>query len=338
MAIPENRRKVRSLDDLFGPAEPVKDSPPEAGGIVELELSALIPFKAHPFKLYTGERLDNMVESIRENGVIQPIVVRPIDGAKYEILAGHNRVNASRIAGLTTIKSLILEGISDHEARLIVTISNLEQRSYSDMSPSELAKSLKMQLEAAKATGKKQDLINALKSASNPHEDWDSESVVPVGPQEHSHQKVAEKNKMSPTNIKRYIRLNELIPDLMERVDEETIALRPAVYLSYLSKNEQEIVEDLISVNGFKVDMVKAEKLKALSDRDKLTSDKIFTILSGEDDKKPKKPADIKLKPKLVTKYFRSDQKPAEIEKIIEEALELYFQNRRGSENDGETD
>ena len=332
------KRKVRSLDELFGSVVPEKDSAP-AGGIVELELSLLVPFKDHPFKLYTGERLDNMVESIRENGVIQPIVVRPVDGGKYEILAGHNRVNASRIAGLTTIKSLVLEGISDHEARLIVTISNLEQRSYSDMSSSELAKSLKMQLEAAKATGKKQGLINALKSASNPHGDWNSEQGAPVEHRGKSVEKVADNNKMSRANIQRYIRLNELIPDLLDRVDEETIALRPAVYLSYLSKNEQEIVEDLISVNGFKVDMIKAEKLKDLSDRDKLTGDKIFSILSGEEDKKPKKPAGIKLKPKLVTKYFRSDQKPAEIEKIIDEALELYFQSKKEeSENDGETD
>lgn len=329
-----SEKRFRTLDELFG--GPIKESNvgDKTGSIIELDLNCLVPFKNHPFKLYTGERLESMVESIRENGVIQPIVVRPISDGKYEILAGHNRVNASRLAGLSKIKADIRKDVSDDEAALIVTISNFEQRSSSDMLPSELAKSLKMQLEAAKATGKKQDLINALKMASNPHGERDYEQGAPLEHRGKSVEKVADNNKMSRANIQRYIRLNELIPDLLQRVDDGIIALRPAVCLSYLSKNEQQVVEDVISVNGYKVDMAKAEKLKDLSERGKLTGDRIYSILSGEDDKKPKKPTGFKLKPKLVAKFFSAEQKTAEIERIIEEALTLYFQMNGGKENE----
>ncbi|MCO5387004.1 MAG: ParB/RepB/Spo0J family partition protein [Desulfosporosinus sp.] len=154
-----SERKLLSLEDMFGgPIEDEKLKVLDKEAILELEIDSLVPFENHPFKLYTGQRLNDMVESIRENGVIQPIVVRNIGKGKYEILAGHNRVNASRLAGLTKIRADIRENISDDEAALIVTISNFEQRSTSDMLPSELAKSLKMQLEAAKATGKKKNL------------------------------------------------------------------------------------------------------------------------------------------------------------------------------------
>ncbi|KJR47373.1 Chromosome (plasmid) partitioning protein ParB [Desulfosporosinus sp. I2] len=325
-----SERKLLSLEDMFG--GPIKETPIERNkeAITELEIANLVPFTNHPFKLYTGERLENMVESIKENGVIQPIVVRPIADDKFEILAGHNRVNASRLAGLTKIRADIRENISDDEASLIVTISNFEQRSPSDMLPSELAKSLKMQLEAAKATGKKQELINALKMPQNPHEYRDYEQVAPVGPRGISAEKVADNNRMSRTNIQRYIRLNFLIEGLLNRVDEEKIALRPAVYLSYLSKNEQQIIEDIISINNFKIDMVKAERMRGLSEQGKLSGDNIYSILYGEENKKTKKPAGIKLKPKLVTKFFHAGQKPAEIEQIIESALTLYFEQERG--------
>ncbi|MCO5387003.1 MAG: hypothetical protein NHB14_15860 [Desulfosporosinus sp.] len=136
---------------------------------------------------------------------------------------------------------------------------------------------------------------------------------------------------MSKTNIQRYIRLNELISDLLERVDGGTIALRPAVYLSYLSKKEQQIIEDIISINNFKIDMVKAEKMKGLSEQGKLSGDDIYSILSGEDGKKPKKSTEIKLEEKFVTEFFRAGQKPAEIKQIIRKALSLYFGQERGT-------
>lgn len=326
-----SERKLLSLEDMFG--GPIKETPIERNkeAITELEICNLVPFENHPFKLYTGERLDNMVESIKENGVIQPIVVRLIADNKFEILAGHNRVNASRLAGLTKIRADIRENISDDEAVLIVTISNFEQRSPSDMLPSELAKSLKMQLEAAKATGKKQELLNTLKTALNPHEYRDYGHGAQLEHRGKSIEKVADNNKMSRANIQRYIRLNELITDLIDRVDNNEIAFIPGFHLSYLSKNEQQIIVDIISINNFKLDIVKAERMRDLSERGKLTGDKIYSILSGEDDKKTKKPAGIKLRPKLVTTFFNAGQKPAEIEQIIERALILYFEQERGT-------
>ncbi|SHN87963.1 ParB/RepB/Spo0J family partition protein [Desulfitobacterium chlororespirans] len=331
------KRKVRSLDELFGSAEPVKDSSPSAGGIVELNISDLYFYENQPFRLYTGERLERMAESIADIGVIQPIIVRyrPIGDKKYEVLAGRNRANGSLLAGKSTIPGEIRD-VDDSEAFNIVW-TNLWQRSPEDMLPSELAKALKMQLEHAKESGRNKRFLNTIEQGPNPHGDRDSEKGAQIEHRGKSVEKVADNNKMSRANIQRYIRLNELIPELLNRIDEQEISLIPGVHLSYLTKNVQQIIEDLISVNQFKIDIKKAEALRSFEKKGKLTDEKILSILSGEGDKKLKKPAEIKLKPKLVTKFFKFDQKPAEIEKIIEEALELYFQNKRGSENDGET-
>lgn len=330
----ENKRKVRSLDELFGADVPEKDSTPTTGGIVELNISELYFYENQPFRLYTGERLDRMAESIADIGVIQPIIVRhkPIGDKKYEVLAGRNRANGSLLAGKSTIPGEIRD-VDDSEAFNIVW-TNLWQRSPEDMLPSELAKALKMQLEHAKESGRNKRFLNTIEQGLNPHGDRDSEQGAQIEHQGKSVEKVADNNKMSRANIQRYIRLNELIPELLNRVDDQEIPLIPGVHLSYLTKNVQQIIEEFISFNHFKIDIKKAEALRSFEKKGKLTDEKIFSILSGEGDKKPKKATEIKLKPKLVTKFFNSDQKPAEIEKIIEEALTLYFQKNGEKEEE----
>lgn len=320
------KRKLTRLEDLFGEDEPVKESSPAAGGIVEFNISDLYFYENQPFRLYTGERLERMAESIADVGVIQPIIVRyrPVGDKKYEVLAGRNRVNGSLLAGKTTISGEIRD-VDDSEAFNIVW-TNLWQRSPEEMLPSELAKALKMQLEHAKKSGRNKRFLNTVKQGLNPHGYWDSEQGAQIEHQGKSVDKVADKNKMSRANIQRYIRLNELIPDLLERVDREEIPLNPAVFLSYLTKNEQQMIEELILNNHFKIDMKKANELRRLSFEVKLTCDKIYSILSGEDKPKQKKSTQVKLKPQLVKKFFSNNQKPAEIEQIIEKALTMYFQ------------
>lgn len=140
-------------------------------------------------------------------------------------------------------------------------------------------------------------------------------------------EKVGEKYNLSKNTVARYIRLTELIPELLARVDNEEIAFIPAVALSFIKKPEQQDIERIIADNNFKVDMVKADILRSNSESGSLASDRIYAILSGELGKKKKsnKPAPIKIKPKVISRFFSQEQKPAEIEDVIEKALELYF-------------
>lgn len=321
-------RRLENFEDLFG-LEPSDNQDKKEHK--EIELSKLVPFENHPFKLYEGKKLDDMVESIRENGVITPIIVRPKERGVFEILSGHNRVNAAKSAGFATIPAIIKEGLSDAEAKIIATDTNFMQRSVADMLPSELAKSFKMQLEACKEAKQKQELLKELESAENPHDINDYSDSALLERRKWSVEKVADKNKMSRANIQRYIRLNNLIKGLLDEVDNEKIGLYPAVDLSYLRQDEQLTVLEVIETNGFKVDMAKAKTLRDLSESGRLTQDKIFAVLSGEYSKKKKaeKPAVVKLKPKLISKFFTPEQKQAEIEEIIEKALTLYFEKQQ---------
>jgi ParB family transcriptional regulator, chromosome partitioning protein len=325
-------KKLENFEDLFK-----LDELPDNHDVVqqhEIEISKLIPFEGHPFKPYEGKKLDDMVESIKENGVITPIVVRPRDGDIFEILSGHNRVNAAKITGLEMIPGIIKEGLSDAEAKIIVTDTNFMQRSVADMLPSELARSLKMQLEACKEAKQKQELVREIENVENASDDSVSEDSVPVGQRIWSVEKVSRNNTMSVTNIKRYIRLNSLINDLLDMVDDNQISVRPAVDLSYIKNDEQHLIFEAVKTHNFKVDMQKAQALRNNSESGNLTEDKIAAILSGELNKrkKPDKPAVIKLKSKLVSKFFTPEQKQAEIEEVIEKALTLYFEKLKERE------
>ncbi len=321
----ENRGKVRSFADIFGEdIEPVKKI---YGGITEIEIDKLDAFVGHPFKLYDGQRLTDMVTSIKEMGVILPIVVRPKEGDRYEILSGHNRVNAAKLAGHAKVPVVIKEGLIEEEASLIVTETNLMQRSFTDLSYSERAVALKSHYEAIKAQGKRNDLISEIELLVNPFISRLDDTSYQVGAKLRSDEKIGEKYNLSKNTIARYLRLNELISELIIRVDKEEIAFIPAVTLSFIGKIEQQEIERILSENKFKVDMAKADLLKSYSGAGTLTSDKIYGILSGEINikKKSNKPAAIKIKPKVISKYFNLEQKADEIERIIEKALEMYF-------------
>lgn len=273
--------KVRSFEDIFAKTGNGEESVFSDGNIglengtvtdndgskiTRISIDELVPFAEHPFRLYTGKKLDDMVESIKENGVMTPLIVRKKEDGKYEILSGHNRTNAARLAGLDRVPAIIKEYINDAEAKIIVTDTNFMQRSITDMLPSELAKSLKMQLEACKEAKQKQALVNDVESGENPHEISNSGQGAPVVYLGKSVEKVAEDNKMNRENIRRYIRLNYLIPSLLDKVDEGQISLRSAVDLSYLKEPEQQSVLDALNNSSFKVDMAKAETMRSLSE------------------------------------------------------------------------
>ncbi|WP_042139127.1 ParB N-terminal domain-containing protein [Paenibacillus sp. FSL P4-0081] len=321
--------KLSSIDELLllsqGPN--LTTSSPENSGVTSLLLSSLIPFHKHPFKLYEGKKLDDLIESVLENGVLIPVIVRPLEQDSFEILSGHNRVNAAKAAGLLHIPSIVKEHLTEAEAVIIVVDTNFHQRSIQDMLPSELARALQMQLEACKEAKQKQSKMSEIEKAQFTSNDKENGEGVPVGHPGKSVDEVSEKNDMSPTNIKRYLRLNHLLPELMERVDQGEIKLRPAVDLSYLKREEQQTVESLIHGQGYKVDMKKSELLRAKSENRNLTEQAASAILSGESSRKPKNkvPAPFKLKHKVYAKYFSPESKATEVEEIIDKALTLYF-------------
>ncbi|WP_163859512.1 ParB N-terminal domain-containing protein [Paenibacillus elgii] len=320
--------KLSSIDELLLLSEESKVPETVTGtGVTQLLLSDLVPFHNHPFKLYEGNKLDELVESVMENGVLIPIIVRPKEPNGYEILSGHNRVNAAKAAGLISVPSIIMDNLTEAEAVIIVVDTNFHQRSIQDMLPSELARALHMQLEACKEARQKQGRITEIENAEIPGDDGENSEGVPVGHRGKSVYEVSHKNDMSPTNIKRYLRLNHLVPELLERVDQGEIRLRPAVDLSYLKPEEQQTVEVLIQEQGYKVDMKKSELLRGKSENRNCNEQVIKAILSGEATRRPKSktPAPFKLKHKIYTKYFTPDSKVAEVEEIIDKALALYF-------------
>ena len=321
----ETKGKVRSFADIFG--EDAVPSPEHQTGATEIDISKLVPFANHPFRLYEGERLNDMVTSIKELGVILPVVIRPKENGNYEILSGHNRVNAAKIAGLERVPAIIKEGLSDEEANLIVTVTNLLQRSFADLSYSERAVALYTHYNAIKQQGKRNDLISEIEMLLKPQNYRPEATSSQVGAKSRSDEKTGEKYNLSKNTVARYLRLNELIPELLKRVDSGHISFIPAVALSFIRKTEQRDIERIVEENNFNVDMAKADILRSSSEAGSLISDRIYAILSGELEKKkkPNKPAAIKIKPKVISRFFTQEQKSSEIEEVIEKALELYF-------------
>lgn len=322
-----SEKKLMSLADMFGEEE----NNSSANGMTEIEIEKLIPFGNHPFKLYEGERLNDMIQSIKDFGVIVPVVVQPVDGNIYQILSGHNRVNAAKLAGLTKVPVVIKEGLTEEEATLIVTETNTMQRSFSDLSHSERATVIATRHKAMASQGIRSDLFNEIEKLSNSHEIKETETFSPMGKKLRTHEAIGETYKLSKNSIARYLRISKLIDALKELVDVEEISIRAGVDLSYLSIEDQESLAMVLAENNFKVDMKKAETLRSESESGKLSTEKVIAILSGEKDKKKSsnKPTAFKLKPKIITKYFSNEAKVNEIEDVIDKALEMYFETQR---------
>jgi len=302
--------------------------------ITSLRVDKLIPYKSHPFKLYEGMRFSDLTESIKTNGIMAPIIVRPMAGYTYEILSGHNRVNAAKAAGLDTVPAIVREGLTDDDALFIVTETNLFQRSFSDLLHSERALILSKHYDAIKRQGKRNDLINDIENALKACNINVSEGLTPMATRVNSAEIVGEKYGLSHDNVVRYIRINKLIDELKERIDNNEIAIRSGVALSYLPENQQEMVEDVLFDGNYKLDINKAESLRLASEKKPLTHDIVEEILIGTK-KTRRQSTGFKLQPKIVSKYFKPDQKKADIENTIIKALEYYFlHNKTGQAED----
>lgn len=331
-------KRTETFASIFGddydPTIVVKDE-----SSTKVRLEQLVPFEKHPFKLYEGERLNEMTESIKNFGVIVPIVVRK-KGLKLEILSGHNRVNAAREAGLEDVPAVIKEGLSEEEAILIVTETNLMQRSFSDLAHSERATVIATRHNAMKSQGVRTDLLGEIELLSKAPENELGPTSCPLGTKLDSKKEVGKEFELSARTVARYLRINNLNHELKELVDEGKVAMRAGVDLSYLAHENQEMIEAIVSENTFKVDMKKAASIREYEKAGKLNWDTAKSIITGEVYKDLDKPKPIKIQAKVISKYFSKKQEPKDIENIIEKALELFFSkhqvNNQVSEDDEE--
>lgn len=325
----ETQRDVMAI--LLGDDTQTTEAAPTASS--SLSIAVLVPFANHPFTLYEGARFDDMVRSILEFGVLLPVIVRPLaeDEGTYEILSGHNRVNAAKLAGLTEVPVIIKTGLTDEEAELIVTETNLIQRSFADLTYSQRAIALKRHMDAIRKRGKKNHLLDEIERLSNPDEIRENGKTGLIDPKAETREKAAEKYGLDARTVSRYVRLCKLTEPLLSRVDNEEIGLYPAESLSYLMPDEQTELNRLLDVTAYKVDMKKAGILREFSEGKKLSHEKMTLILSGELNKKPKPKTapPLKIKAKVYQKYFNGDTTPSEMEAVIDRALSEYFENHK---------
>ena len=261
--------------------------------IQQIPCDQLKPYHNHKFELYSGERLEDMVASIKENGVLSPIIVQPIEDG-YEILIGHNRWNASKLAGLPTVPAIVKTGLTEDEAEMYVIESNVMQRGFENLRISEQAAAVALRHSEMFSQGKRNDILREL--------------------------------AVSKGSVVRLIRINKLTDELKALVDSGDIAIRTGVELSFLSEDTQAVVAEC--AEDCKIDMKNAKKLRASADSEgNIDRDTVQAILYGEDTEPKVKPKSVKISHDIYTKYFSKGEKPKEITDTIEKALELYFKN-----------
>lgn len=287
--------KLNSFDDLFG----------NEVSVVELPITSLIPFNNHPFKVLDDDKMMDMVESIKENGVLTPGIVRESSNGKYELISGHRRKRACEIAGIKKMPVIIKE-LSDDEAILLMVDSNIQRE---EILPSEKAFSYKMKLEAMKRQGKRNDLTCS--QFGNKLENKKSIEIL------------ADETGESKNQVHRYIRLTNLITSILDIVDNKKMALNVAYDISFLSEQEQNILFDYMKSLNVSPTLAQANKIKEYSQNEKLTGDIIELILS-EEKEKPKK---INLKAKTLSQYFPSSYTSEQMEDTIIKLLEEWAKN-----------
>lgn len=301
---------LKGFDELFKSSEQREET--TGNGITSLPLSKLQPFNKHPFKKHSTEKMQELADSIAERGVIVPILVRPIENGKYEIVAGHNRAEASKIAGNGTVPCDVRE-MDDDTATIIMVDSNLQRET---VLPSEKAWAYRYKLEAIKSQGKRNDLTSAQ-----------------LVPKLNAREIVANESGENRMQISRYIRLTHLIPRLLDKVDEKKLAFIPAVELSYLKEQEQKwLYSNLEREEYFGVPGALASKLKGISQNGKLTEKKIDDIIVSKVQTPPKK---VKISHKIISKYFHDEITPHERDSVIDKALEEWFKRHPNEPNVG---
>ena len=273
-----------------------------------INLKKIISFKNHPFQVREDEQMNMLTESVRSLGVLVPAIVRPLEGGKYELISGHRRKYASELIGLDVLPAIIRD-VDYDEATVMMVDSNFQRE---EILPSERAKAYKMKLEAIKRQGMRTDLT--------------SDQLGQKLKNKTSRDLIAENSPDSSSQIQRYLRLNELIPELLLMVDQKTIALTPAAELSFLSKEEQRCLLSVIGLVQATPSLSQAQRMKRLSRNGRLTEDTITEILLEQ-----KKPEcwNLAIPMNKITKYFPKSYSPQKMEEIIIKLLEDWRRKQR---------
>ena len=294
------------LDDLFSTDESRAEAQLEK--VVTLNPADISDFPNHPFKVKQDEAMAEMVDSVKLYGVLAPALVRPKADGGYEMVAGHRRKCAATLAGITEMPCIV-RNLTDDEATIIMVDSNLQRET---ILPSEKAFAYKMKLEAMKRQGQRSDLT--------------STPLEPKLKGSRSNEELAASSPDSRSQIQRYIRLTELIPTVLDMVDNGKIAFRPAVELSYLSKEQQQSLYDTMECEDCTPSLAQAIKMKEFSRDGKLTVEVILSIMQEE---KPNQREQFKMPKERISKYFAPGTPAQKIEDTIIKALELYRRRER---------
>ena len=271
--------------------------------VQQIPLSEIRPFKNHPFKVTDDELMQQTIDSIMQVGVLNPAIIRPAPEGGYEMVAGHRRLHAADLAGLKTIPAII-RNLDDDEAVILMVDSNLQRET---ISPMERAQAYKMKLEALKHQGKRVDL--------------EGKSTSTQIAQKLSVEKVAAEAGTSRDQVRRYIRLTELLPEVQKKVDSKEIAFSPAVELSYLTRDEQKQFLDAMDYSQNTPSLSQAQRLKKLSREGKCTKEAMRSIMSEE---KKEEQERITLSSDTLRKYFPRSYTPLQMQQTIIKLLEQW--------------
>ena len=298
----EQKMKLPKLDDLF--TSQAQRDYENAEKVEEIDISKITDFPDHPFKVQNDDKMKEMVKSIKEYGVIVPVLVRPKKDGSYEMISGHRRKMACELAGINKIRCIVKD-LSDDEATILMVDSNIQRE---EILPSEKAFAYKMKLQAMKHQGERVDLEENTTSTPMVEKLKNQTSISILGKQ----------NNESAEQIRRYIRLTYLIPELLEQVDLKRIAFRPAVELSYLSEENQYIIQNIFEFDEITPSLSQAIRLKKLEKEGKLTEEKIEEIMQQQ---KPNQKY-IKINNEKIEKYIPRKIKEAdEVEDFIIQCL-----------------
>ena len=294
MAFDTSGIRLKPCVDLFSTEASRQDASLEK--IREIPLDQLVPFKDHPFKVIDDESMMDTVQSIREHGILLPLIARPMPDGKYEIVSGHRRSHAGKLAGLETMPVIVRE-LDDDAAVILMVDSNLQRE---NILPSERAFAFKMKLEAMKHQGQRLDLTCS--QVGNKLQGKKSSEIL------------AEQIGQSKNQIFRFIRLTELLPELLDLVDERKLAFNSAVEVSYLNPEEQGWLAETIDSEQSTPSLSQAQRLKRFSQDGKLTEDMVLAIMSEQ--KKPETER-VVLQSRQISQYFSPSATPKEMETSI---------------------
>lgn len=285
--------------------------------IIEIAVDLLEPYHNHPFTLYEGERLEDMVDSIRENGVLTPIIVQPINNGRYEILAGHNRWNASKIVGKQTIPAIVKEGLSEETAFMYVVETNIVQRGFNNLKISEQATVIAERAEAFRDEKRK-----AIYEEINENEFGRVDVAL------------GEEYELDPKRIQRLIRIHRyLISELKTLLDKDKIQFTSALCISFLDEESQKLIAELIESEECVMSLKKAEKLKeyAKENNGNVSEDIILAIMDGKpvesENETTEKVKAVRINKSFFDRYFPKGVKKEQIKAVTELAITEYFNN-----------